>query len=96
VVVGVLTLDLYLPGNQSLKGKRQVLRGLVERLSREFRISVSEVGDGDRWQRTRVGIALVARSRGGAVKRFQEVREWLEKNRQVEMIDYEEEIIAFS
>lgn len=91
-----MKLDLYLPGNQSLKGKRQVLRGIIERLTREFRISVSEVGEGDYWQRTRLGIALVTRSRSGVETRFQEVKEWLERNRQVEIIDDEEEIISFS
>ena len=94
MVVGVLKLDLYLPGNNSLKGKRRVLRGLMERLSREFKVSVTEVGDGDIWQRTKLGVAAISRVQSGVRTRFQEVKTWIENNRQVEIVNEEEEIIS--
>ena len=87
-------MDLYLPGNNSLKGKRQILKGLLERMIREFQVSALEVGDGDIWQRTLLGVAAAGRSRSQVAGRFQELRDWLEKNRQVEVINTEEEIIA--
>ena len=94
MVVGVLKLDLYLPGNNSLKGKRQILKGMLERIIREFQVSALEVGDGDIWQRTQLGVAAAGRSRSQVTIKFQELRDWLEKNRQVEVINTEEEIIA--
>ena len=94
-MVGVLKLDLYLPGSHSLKAKRQVLRGMVNRIAQEFKVSVTEVGDGNIWQRTRLGIATVGRARSGVTNKFQEVKDWIEQNRQVEIIDEEEEIISF-
>ncbi len=94
MVVGVLKLDLYLPGNDSLKGKRRILKGMLERIIREFQVSALEVGDGDIWQRTQIGVAAAGRSRSQVTIKFQKIRDWLEKYRPVEVINTEEEIIA--
>ncbi|MCX5868194.1 MAG: DUF503 domain-containing protein [Proteobacteria bacterium] len=93
-MVGVLKLDLYLPGNDSLKGKRRILKGMLERIIREFQVSALEVGDGDIWQRTQIGVAAAGRSRSQVTIKFQKIRDWLEKYRPVEVINTEEEIIA--
>jgi uncharacterized protein YlxP (DUF503 family) len=93
-VVGVLKLDLYLPGNDSLKGKRRILKGMLERIIREFQVSALEVGDGDIWQRAQIGVAAAGRNRSQVTIKFQEIRGWLEKYRPAEVINTEEEIIA--
>lgn len=59
LIVGLLTVDLYLPGCTSLKEKRSVLRSLKERLGHKFNISIAEVAFMDKWQRCRLGIAQV-------------------------------------
>lgn len=60
MVVGICQLTFHLPGIRSLKGKRQIVRKLCERLRNRFQISVSEVGAQDRYQEARIGIALVS------------------------------------
>lgn len=55
-----LRIDLRIPGAQSLKEKRSVVRPLVEGLRRVASISVSEVGHHDAWQRCVLGVAMVA------------------------------------
>jgi hypothetical protein len=60
MVVGVCTIDLYLPGVGSLKGKRQVLLSLKDRLQGKFNISVAEVDANDLWQRAVLGVACVS------------------------------------
>jgi uncharacterized protein YlxP (DUF503 family) len=51
--------ELHLPDARSLKGKRAVLRPLLDRL-RNTGASVSEVDHHDLWQRAALGIAVVA------------------------------------
>ena len=63
MVVGVLTLDLGIPENHSLKGKRAALRPLISALAREFGVSVAEVADQDLWQRATIGVAVVSGDR---------------------------------
>ena len=54
-----LDLDLHIPDARSLKAKRAVLRPLTDGLRARFRVAVAEVGEQDRWQRARIGVAVV-------------------------------------
>jgi uncharacterized protein YlxP (DUF503 family) len=60
MIVGLCTVELYLPESQSLKDKRQVLLSLKDRLRDKFNVSVAEVGNQDLWQRAILGMACVA------------------------------------
>ncbi|MBU47334.1 MAG: cytoplasmic protein [Deltaproteobacteria bacterium] len=59
VVVGLCQITLHLPGNRSLKGKRQVVKKLCDRVRHRFHVSIAEVADLDRHQRACVGLAVV-------------------------------------
>jgi uncharacterized protein YlxP (DUF503 family) len=60
MIVGVCTVELFLPDGHSLKAKRQVLLSLKDRLREKFNLSVAEVGEQDLWQKAMLGIACVA------------------------------------
>lgn len=60
MVVGACRVTLRLPENSSLKGKRQVVRSLTQRLRNKFNVSVAEVDDNDRWQIATIGITCVS------------------------------------
>ena len=54
-----LDLDLHLPECRSLKAKRAVVRPVTDGLRARLRVAVAEVGEQDRWQRARIGVAVV-------------------------------------
>ena len=60
MIVGLCTVELYIPDGHSLKAKRQVLLSLKDRLRDKFNVSVAEVGEQDLWQKAILGIACVA------------------------------------
>ncbi len=60
MVVGLCTVELFVPGSQSLKDKRQVIHGLKDRLRGKFNLSVAEVEGQDLWQKTVIGMACVS------------------------------------
>jgi uncharacterized protein YlxP (DUF503 family) len=60
IIVGLCTVELFLPGSQSLKDKRQVLLSLKDRLREKFNLSVAEVDGQDLWQKAVLGLACVA------------------------------------
>lgn len=59
-VIGVLTVTLHLPEGGSLKGKRQVVSGLLRRLRTRFGVSATEVGERNLWQLAHIAVVLVS------------------------------------
>jgi len=47
VVIGVCRLQLILPDNHSLKGKRSVVRSICARVRQTFNVAIAEVEDQD-------------------------------------------------
>jgi len=60
MIVGLCTVELFIPESQSLKDKRQVLLSLKDRLREKFNLSVAEVDGQDLWQKAVLGFACVA------------------------------------
>lgn len=89
MVVGLLSVDLYLPGNQSLKEKRMILKSLKDTLRRQFNISVAEVDERDTWQRSQLGVAGIGQDRRYVNGQLSQVVEWIRRQRAVELMDYE-------
>ena len=63
MVIGCCSIKFYLHGNNSLKGKRRVVRAIKDRLKNDFNVSVAEVGDQDVWQSLHIGISAVGSNR---------------------------------
>jgi len=60
MVLGVCSIVLSLPGNDSLKGKRSVVRRIVDRTRNRFNAAVAEVDDLDNHRRLVLGFAVVS------------------------------------
>jgi uncharacterized protein YlxP (DUF503 family) len=92
--IGVCKVQLRLPENESLKGKRQTLRSITERVKNKFNVSISEVDDQDLWQIITLGIAYVSNSSQHANEVLCKVVDFIGNGRfDVEMLDYELEIL---
>ncbi len=61
--VGLLTLDLRLPGCDTLKEKRHRLKGVIEKVRSKFNVSVSEVGHLDAHNSSTVAVSMVNNER---------------------------------
>lgn len=65
MVVGICRLDLLIIENNSLKGKRRILKRIIERVKNKFNVSIAEVGNHVLWQSSQIGFCMV-----GNDKRF--------------------------
>lgn len=61
--VGVCRIELHLPENESLKGKRQVVKSVIARLQNRYNVSVAEIDNQELWQIATLGIACVSNHR---------------------------------
>jgi uncharacterized protein YlxP (DUF503 family) len=94
MMVGICRLELRLPENHSLKGKRQVVKSIVARVQNKFGVAIAEVDNNDVWQIASLGVACVSSSRTHADEVLQNVVHFIQATRpDLEMIDYEVEIL---
>jgi uncharacterized protein YlxP (DUF503 family) len=94
MVVGALVLHLRLPENQTLKGKRGVVRSLLARLQHRYHVAAAEVGANDRWQAAEIGVSCVSNSAAHANEILASIVQFVERERlEVEVLDYEIEIL---
>jgi hypothetical protein len=76
--VGLLVLQIHLPGCSSLKEKRSRLKSLLARLHREFNISVAEMDYQDIWQDAVIACAMVSNDNGQTQRALQRVSDWID------------------
>ncbi len=95
MVIGVCQLELLLHDNFSLKGKRQVLRSIVERARKKFNISIAEVEGQDLWQKAVLGVCAVGNDRQFVNSVLDRVINFIENTQLTDVADSQIEIINY-
>jgi uncharacterized protein YlxP (DUF503 family) len=92
--VGICKINLRLPENMSLKGKRQVLKSIINRVRNKFNVSVAEVDNHDRWQLASIGVCCVSNDKRYTNEVLSKVVDFVVNSRfDVEILDYEIELL---
>ncbi len=92
--VGVARVNLRIPENMSLKGKRQVVKSILGRVKGRFDVAVAEVDDNDTWQLAAIGIATISNNKRHSNEVLSKVVDFIMKgNFDAEILDYDIEII---
>ncbi|MHC4883598.1 MAG: DUF503 domain-containing protein [Planctomycetota bacterium] len=88
--VGALRVEYRVPGVRSLKEKRSPVRSVKERIANRFHCSVAEIGFQDKWQRTVIGVALVAETEKTLREQLTAVRRAMEMESVLQCVGVEE------
>ena len=93
--IGSCRLTFRLHGNDSLKGKRQVSRSLIERFRQRFNLAAAEVAAMDEHQRLVIGIACVSNEYSHAEQMLDKAVAFADNhNSEVELVDVERAVTA--
>jgi uncharacterized protein YlxP (DUF503 family) len=92
MVVAMARLTLILPDNDSLKGKRKVVRSLVEKVRHRFEAAVAEVDDHDLWRKATIGVALVGNDARHLSTRLDTIMAFMENQHLAEIVDSQVEM----
>ncbi len=84
--VAICVLELHIPGVNSLKAKRQVIKSLIQRLRNRFNVSIAETGNQDLWQRVELGMAVVCHNGAGADSIMEKIFNYIELENSVDII----------
>ncbi|MBM3949336.1 MAG: DUF503 domain-containing protein [SAR202 cluster bacterium] len=94
--IGVGRVVLRLPENQSLKGKRRVVKSLCGRIRSRFNVSVAEIEGNDIWQVATIGFSCTSNSARHAGETVQTVLAFIRANRgEYEVEEEESETLGF-
>ncbi len=95
MAVGLLTLELYLPMNDSLKGKRSILKPLIARIRRDFNVSVCEAEAQDVLTRSVLEVVCVSTTSTLAHRHLQDVAHRVEHwHGDAQLLDYYIEMLG--
>jgi hypothetical protein len=89
--VGIVRIELHIPGAASLKDKRSVVQSLKERIRSRIHASVAEVDHQDLWQRAALGVAVVSGESRQVDELLQVVRNLVNGTHGAELLDWQEE-----
>jgi|PlaIllAssembly_1097288.scaffolds.fasta_scaffold358233_2 hypothetical protein len=93
--VGICKIKLRIPENESLKGKRQVIKSIIARVQNKFSVSIAEVDDNDAWQLASLGVACISNDGRHANEILSHVVDFINESRfEVEILDYQIEIVT--
>jgi hypothetical protein len=92
MIVAVARITLHIPDNHSLKGKRKVIKGLVEKIRNRFDASVAEVADHDLWQKAQLGLAMVSNDSQLLDARVNKIIHFIEEQHVAQVMDSQVEL----
>ena len=78
MVIALLSIELFVPGSQSLKDKRMVLRRIKDRV-KKFNVAVAEVEHQDLWQRAGLAVVTVSSDQQHADRELAAVADEIER-----------------
>ena len=92
MVVGILRIELHLYDNRSLKGKRKIVKSMVDKTKHKFNAAIAEIGSNDKWQKIELGVSTVGNDRRHVDASLSHILAFLESLGLAEIIDSETEI----
>jgi len=93
MVVGLCIVELYIPTSHSLKDKRGIIKGLIQRLRGKFNVSVCELDNHDLWKSAVIGLASVCKDKEKVDRTFSSIEEYLEQAGDFQVVSFDLEIM---
>ncbi|WP_022660941.1 DUF503 domain-containing protein [Paucidesulfovibrio longus] len=94
MIIGVLSLEFVLHGNDSLKGKRKVSLSLKQKLRNKFNVAVSEVDALDAHKRLVLAVVTVANETRKVESRLAKALAMVEAISPAELVRCETEVFS--
>lgn len=84
--VGIAQIELHLPGCQSLKEKRRIVKSLSDKVRKKWNISFSELDSLDKWQYSTVGMCMISNDQHHIDSSIQKILTFIESFYEAEVI----------
>ena len=86
--VGICRIELSIDDNFSLKGKRSVLRRVIDRTRHRFHVSIAEVEDMDVLDRAVIGVAVLGNEHAFVNRRLDKILDFIDSIGEAPIVDH--------
>ena len=93
MTIGILKLLLFIHESSSLKDKRMVLHSLKAKMRNKFNVAITQIDDGDKWQKATLAIVGVEKDKRHMNSVLSEIINFVENFNSAELINHEMEMI---
>ena len=89
MIIGLLTLEIYIPYSHSLKEKRKSLNKIKDRIKHKFNVAYAELDFLNKWQRTKIVLVTINTQKSMIDKIFNKIIVEIEENIEGEILNKE-------
>ncbi len=93
MIVGVFHIHVRIPMARSLKDKRGVLKGTIQKFMRKHNVSIAEIDGHDNWNDATLGVSCVSNEKRIVESTLRVILDELETVDGLELESYDEEYL---
>ena len=93
MIIGICTCEIYIFNANSLKSKRSVIKSIIEKSKNRFNISIAEVGENDKWQKSIIAFSTISNDQRLVEETIEKVINFLDSYSEIEIININREIL---
>lgn len=93
MVIGAMIIEFHIHDNQSLKGKRKIVKSMIGKVKSRFNVAIAETGSNDKWQTIELGVSTVGNDRRFVDSSLSNVLSFLDSLCMAELMNSRIEII---
>jgi hypothetical protein len=95
MVIGIGTISIRLPENNSLKGKRKIIKSILGKMKNSFNVSAAEVSENDVHRKSELGFSMVGNDTRYVNSKMDKLINMVDDSGLAELVDTQIEIIHF-
>ena len=93
MIVGICICEIFIFNANSLKSKRSVVKSIIEKSKNRFNISIAEVGDNDKWQKSIIAFSTISNDQKVVEGTIDKVINFFDSYSEIEIINIKREIL---
>lgn len=93
MIIGICTCEIFIFNANSLKAKRSVVKSIIEKSKNRFNISIAEVGENDKWQKSIIAFSTISNDQKIVEETIEKVINFFDSYSEIEIIKIKREIL---
>lgn len=93
MIIGICTCEIYIFNANSLKSKRSVVKSIIEKSKNRFNVSIAEVGENDKWQKSIIAFSTISNDQRLVEETIEKVINFFDSYSEIEIINIKREIL---